>query len=124
MTPAELINPNFRDVVENTFKADGSLDPALFVSRLTPDAIFQLGGNPPVNGRDRIRELLVETFRTFQHVEHRLLKAYELADVLVYEAVVTYTFGDGRKLEVPYANILEFDGNLVRRYRVYLDLPQ
>jgi len=42
--------------------------------------------------------------------------------VLIYEAVVLYTDKDGHKSEMPYVNILKIDGELVKRYRIYLDL--
>jgi hypothetical protein len=121
LTPNDLINPHYRAVIENTFKADGSLDAGLFVSKLTADATFQLGGNPRLTGRETIRLMLVETFRALLSVEHRLVKAYELPDVLIYEAVVVYTYRDGQRAEVPYANFLDFDGELVKNYRIYLD---
>ena len=122
MTPSDLINPIYRSVMENTFKADGLLDAALFVSRLTEDATFQLGGTPPVAGRETIRRMVAETFANFKAVKHTLVKAYELADVLIYEAVVEYTYQNGQSANFPYANILDFDGPLVRRYRIYIDL--
>ena len=121
MHPHELTNPKFRAVVENTLKADGALDAALFVTKLTTDATFQLGAAPPVTGRDAIQTMVAGAFAAFQSVEHRLAKVYELDDVLIYEAVVVYAFKDGRKAEIPYANFLEFEGDLVKRYRVYLN---
>lgn len=122
MDTKDIVSPRFRSVVENTFAADADLDAARFVSRLTPDATFQLGGKPAVNGRDAIRAMVVQTFSAFARVEHALRAAYELGDVLVYEAEVNYTFRDGRSLRVPYANVLHFAGDLVGSYRIYLDL--
>ena len=122
MNPQQIASPRFRAVVENTFAADAALDAGRFVGRLAPDATFQLGGQPPVTGREAIRTVVAETFSAFKHVEHSLRAAYELSDVLVYEADVQYTFRDGRRLTVPYANVLGFSGEFVQSYRIYLDL--
>jgi hypothetical protein len=109
-------------VVENTFKADASLDAALFVSRLTEDATFQLGSNPPVVGRETIRLMLVDMFGAMRGIRHKLVKVYELPSVLIYEAVAIYNYKSGPQAEIPYANFLDFEGDLVKRYRIYLDL--
>lgn len=122
MTPQDIRAPRFRSVVENTFAADASLDAARFASRLTPDATFQLGGNPAVIGREAIRATVEQTFAAFEKVEHTLRAAYELDDVLVYEADVHYTFRGGRRVQLPYVNVLRFSGDLVGSYRIYLDL--
>ena len=120
MTPAEIVSPRFRRIVENTFAADAALDPDLFVQGLTQNATFQLGAHPPVNGREAIKAMLVATFAPFSTVHHQLLAAAEAADILMYEAVVTYHFKDGRTVDASYANVLRFDDDLVRHYRVYL----
>ena len=122
MHAADISNPLYRAVVENTFAADASLDPGRFVSCLTPDATFQLGGNPPVDGRDAIRDMLTGLFSSFERVRHTLRQAYELPAVLIYEADVEYTFKNGSSRTVPYANVLRFEGHLVRSYRIYLDM--
>ena len=120
MTPADITTPRFRRIVENTFAADAALDPDLFVQGLTADATFQLGAQPPVTGREAIKAMLVATFAPFSTVHHQLLATAESENILMYEAVVTYHFKDGRTVEAPYANVLRFEDSLVQHYRVYL----
>ncbi len=124
MTPAAIKTPRFRAVVENTFAADAARDAARFVTRLSEDATFQLGGQPPVHGRAAIEAMIAATFCAFAAVEHELVRAMEAdeQDLLIYEAIVHYTFADGRVAAVPYVNVLDFADDLVRRYRIYLDL--
>jgi ketosteroid isomerase-like protein len=124
MTPEDLSSPRFRAVVANTFAADGARDAAAFVARLTDDARFQLGGQPAVIGKAAIEAMLVQTFAAFAGVEHRLIRAVEAEDrdLLVYEAEVTYRFANGGTASAPYVNVLDFAGELVKGYRIYLDL--
>lgn len=122
MTPQDLKTPKFRASVSNTFKAYATVDAALFCEGLTADAVFRLGGNPPVVGRDAVRALLEQTFAAFRSVEHRLHRAFEAEDRLIYEATVTYTLLNGRTIEADYANVLTFAGDLVSDYRIYIDL--
>lgn len=122
MQTADIRNPHFRETVENTFRADASLDADLFVRMLTSDATFRLGARPPVTGRDPVRAMLAQSFRAFRSVRHRLTEAYEFDDVLIYDASVQYDMADGRKIEADYVNVLKFAGALVRDYRVYIDL--
>jgi uncharacterized protein (TIGR02246 family) len=122
MTPDDIQNPAYRDVVKNTFAADAARDADRFVSKLTPDASFRLGGNPAVVGRDAIRDMVGRMFTAFRSVRHRLVDAFDGPGTLVYEAEVTYTLDDGRELTAPYVNVLRFEGEQVRDYRIYLDL--
>ena len=123
MTPDDSIRDlRFRQVVARTFRADAALDAALFVESLMPDATFQLGGNPPIQGRDNVKAMVAQTFAAFRSVRHTLRAVHELPATLIYEADVAYEFADGRRLTLPYANILGFDGDLVSSYRIYIDL--
>lgn len=112
----------FRKIVENTFAADQALDAERFVNGLTADGSFRLGGLAPVVGRDAVRVMVAETFTAFTSVVHTLLSVVEGADILAYEAIVNYHFKDGRTAELPYCNVLHFQGDLVQDYRIYLDL--
>lgn len=124
MNTDEIRTPRFRTVVENTFAADSARDAKLFVERLTEDASFQIGGQPPVYGRAAIEMMLVAMFTKFAAIEHELVRVVEADDagVLVYEAIVHYTSAPGEVTSVPYANVLDFDDDQVRKYRIYLDL--
>jgi len=122
MTPDDLRTPRYRALVTNTFRADGARDAALFVKGLTPRASFQLGAHPAVVGREAIQAMVADVFRGFRRVDHTLLRAYELEDVLIYEAKVTYEQNDGRVIEPEYVNVLRFEGDLVSDYRIYIDL--
>ena len=122
MTPADIRSDRFRSSLENTFRADATLDPDLFAAGLTEGATFRLGANPAVVGREAVRKMLRATFQAFTSVGHVLRQAYELADVFIYEGTVTYSLKDGSAVTADYANVLRFDGPLVADYRIYIDL--
>ncbi len=122
MTPQDIRTPRFSALVASTFEADAAVDADAFVRGLTADVTFQLGGNPPVTGRDAVRGMVSEAFKAFRHVRHTLRRVFEMDDVLIYEATVTYEFAQGGSLLADYVNVVTCEGHLVRDYRIYIDL--
>jgi uncharacterized cupin superfamily protein len=48
--------------------------------------------------------------------------SWDVDDVTVVRAEVEYTRKDGKHVTVPNADILTFDGELVRHWQIYIDL--
>lgn len=77
---------------------------------------------PPVRGKTASRKLL-ERFQADMHgIEWRIFAHCETADRLFIEGVDDYTTTDGHRVAVPYAGVLEFDGDLIIGWRDYVDL--
>ena len=110
-----------RDVAR-IFAAIDSFDPEKFVAHLTPDAVFRFANAEPATGRPAIKEAVNDFFGTIDGLTHHIRNVYESGDVVVVQLDVEYRRKDGKLVSVPNADILTFDGDLVRDWRIYIDL--
>ena len=122
MTGSMSINPHYATVIDAIFEADHAKDADRFVRVLCEDASMRIGGGEALVGRAAIHDAVVGLFSQFSGITHRLVRAYDFAPKLIYEAEVTYELSDGDSMIFPYANILTFNGNLISDYRIYIDL--
>jgi hypothetical protein len=104
-------------------KADKERDAALFAALFLEDGEFHLGSAPALRGPRAIEGGVAAFFGSLgAGIEHELRAAWETDDTLVWQADVTWTLGDGRRVTAPYVNVLRFAGDQVRDYRVHVDL--
>jgi ketosteroid isomerase-like protein len=99
-----------------------TLDPDKFVAHLTPDVTFRFGNNDPVTGRAAVREGVAGFFTTISGMSHHILNVYESGETVIAKIDVEYLRQDGKSVTVPNADILVFDGDLVRDWQIYIDL--
>jgi ketosteroid isomerase-like protein len=108
------VRPIFADI--------DSFDPDRFVAHLTPDAVFRFGNGNPVVGREAVREAVAGFFGTIDGLHHQTLNTWEIGDTVIAQIDVEYVRKDGKHVTVPNADILVFDGDLVRAWQIYIDL--
>jgi ketosteroid isomerase-like protein len=99
-----------------------SFDVDRFVAHLTPDVTFRFGNADPIHGRDAVREAVLGFWGTIDGLTHHLVKVIESGDTMVAKINVEYVRKDGKHVTVPNADILEFSGDLVRDWQIYIDL--
>jgi ketosteroid isomerase-like protein len=99
-----------------------SFDPDRFVAHLAPDAMFRFANANPALGREAIREAVAGFFTTIDGLRHYVLNTWEIGDTVIVQAEVEYTRKDGKSVTIPNADILLFDGDLVRDWQIYIDL--
>ncbi|MGA2825629.1 MAG: nuclear transport factor 2 family protein [Streptosporangiaceae bacterium] len=99
-----------------------SFDVERFVAHLTPDVTFRFGNAEPIHGKDAVREAVLGFWSTIDGLTHHLVKVVESGDTMVAKINVEYLRKDGKSVTVPNADILEFDGDLVRDWQIYIDL--
>ena len=104
------------------FAAIDANDAASFVSYLTEDAVFRFGSAPPVKGREAIREAVDGFFSTIAGCRHVIRNSLGGGDTLVCEGEVTYRRHDGSELSLPFADVFEYDGDLIAHYKIYMDI--
>ena len=104
------------------FAAIDAGDTASFVSYLTEDAVFRFGSAPPVHGREQIREAVDAFFGTIAGCRHTIRSSICSGATLVCEGEVTYRRHDDSEITVPFADILEFEGDLIADYKIYIDI--
>lgn len=110
-----------RDVAK-IFAAIDSFDPDKFVAHLTPDARFRFANADPVIGRAATREAVAGFFSTIDGLTHRILNVWEIGDTVIAQIDVEYLRKDGKTVTTPNADILVFDGDLVRDWQIYIDV--
>ncbi|WP_432838295.1 nuclear transport factor 2 family protein [Dactylosporangium sp. CA-092794] len=108
--------------VKTIFAGIDTLDPANFVRHLTEDVVFQFGNNDPVVGRDAVAEGVRGFYTTIAGMRHDVRQVYVDGDIAIAKVDIVYTRLDGKSVTVPNADILTFEGDKVRDWRIYIDL--
>jgi len=99
-----------------------AFDPGKFVAHLTPDAKFRFANADPVTGRAEVKEAVAGFFSTIDGLTHHILNIYEFGETVIAQIDVEYRRKDGKSVTVPNADILVFDGDLVRDWQIYIDV--
>lgn len=108
-------------LLDDLFGAIDELNTDRFVQFLTDDARFRFGSGPPANGQPQIREAVHNFFSSIAGCSHRLSNILQEGRTLVCEGEVTYTRHDGSEITLPFANVFEFEGDLIADYKIYAD---
>ncbi len=65
---------------------------------------------------------MAQFFSSIAGLRHDILALYEDGDVVVAKIDVNYTRHDGQVVVTPNADILTYEGDLVRDWQIYIDL--
>ena len=112
----------YDELLENLFACIDRKDAEGFAAFLTPDGTFRFGSGPVAEGRDAVRAAVDGFFATVAGLSHRLHNTVLDGDTLIMEGEVTYTRHDGSEITLPFANVFEMAGDLIRQYKVYADV--
>lgn len=104
------------------FAAIDAKDTAAFLAKLSPTAVFRFGASPPAQGRDAIGSAVDSFFSSITALRHDLKNQIVDGAILACEGDVTYTRHDGSTITLPFADIFEFDGDLIDSYRIYMEI--
>jgi ketosteroid isomerase-like protein len=99
-----------------------SFDPGKFVAHLTDDVVFRFGNGEPAVGRAAVREAVAGFFTMIDGLTHHVLNVWDIGATSVAQIDIEYLRKDGKRVTVPNADILTFDGDLVRHWQIYIDL--
>ena len=110
-----------RDVAK-IFSAIDSLDPAQFVAHLTPEVRFRFGNAEPVTGRAAVRAAVAGFFATIDGLTHHIRNSWTVGDTAIVQIDVEYRRKDGATVLVPNADILTYEGDLIRDWQIYIDV--
>jgi len=108
--------------IGGVFAAIDNKDAASFVQYLTEDAVFRFGSAPPVRGRQAICEAVDGFFATIAGCRHAIGNSFGKSSTFVCEGQVTYLRHDDSEITVPFANIFEYEGDLIADYKIYVDI--
>jgi hypothetical protein len=110
-----------RDVTK-IFAAIDSMDPAQFVAHLTPDVTFRFANADPVTGRDGVAAAVGGFYSTISGMKHHIKNVWEIDGTVIAQIDVEYLRQDGKTVITPNADILIFEGDLVRDWQIYIDV--
>jgi hypothetical protein len=110
-----------RDVAK-AFADIDAFDPDKFVAHLTPDARFRFGNADPVTGREAVREAVAGFFSSIDGLTHHIKNIWEFEDTVIVQIDVEYLRKDGKTVITPNADILIYEGDLVRDWQIYIDV--
>ena len=110
-----------RDVAK-AFADIDAFDPDKFVAHLTPDARFRFANMDPAIGRDAVKEAVAGFFSTIDGLTHHIKNVWEFGDTVIVQIDVDYLRKDGKTVITPNADILIYDGDLVRDWQIYIDV--
>lgn len=113
---------NQRALLTDLFATIDAMDTAGFVARLTPTAEFRFGPAPPVRVRAQIGEAVDAFFATIAGLHHDVKNIIGDGERVACEGDVTYTRHDGTAVTLPFADVFDFDGDLIAGYRIYIDI--
>lgn len=93
-----------------------------FAAGLTPDVEVVVGNNPPMRGRQAVKEGIGHFWSSIGGLKHNFVNVAESQGLTFLEARVDYLRKDGKKVTVPVVTVLERKGELVRSLRIYFDI--
>jgi ketosteroid isomerase-like protein len=108
--------------VQQIFADIDSFDADRFVAHLTDDAVFTFANAEPAVGRDSITGAVTGFFGSIDGLTHHIREVYEFGDTVIVKIDVEYVRKDGKRVTVPNADVLEFEGDLVRDWQIYIDV--
>ena len=111
-----------RDRLTDLFAAIDGKDADRFVEFLTPDGSFRFGSAPKVEGREAVRAAVAGFFDSIRGLSHEINAVFGSGDTLFCEGETTYTRHDGSTVTVPFADVFEYDGELIAEYKIYADI--
>ncbi len=110
--------------IDELFDAIDSMDSVKFSSFLNEEADFIFGNSPVVSGRINIENAVGGFFQSIQAIKHHDLQIFQNNNFVIVRGNSTYTRKNNTKLTVGFCNVLEFDGNLIKNYHIYIDLSE
>src|SRR6266545_1932463 len=73
-------------------------------------------------GKAAVREAVAGFFATIDGLTHHVHNVWDVGETSIVQIDVEYRRKDGKSVTVPNADILTFDGDLVRNWQIYIDL--
>jgi ketosteroid isomerase-like protein len=92
-----------------------------FASFITEDGQFRFGSTAPVHGRQNIRDYVAAFFTMIKSSRHKVVNAWKEDGVIIWQGEVLYTRLNGTEITIPFVNIFNMDGDLIKDYLIYID---
>ena len=103
------------------FASIDAKDTDRFLSYLSDDATFRFANQPAAIGHRAIGEAVDGFFAAIGASRHEVSTVWTPGDAVICQRQVTYTRHDGSVLSVPFINVFDMAGALIRHYSIYID---
>jgi ketosteroid isomerase-like protein len=110
------------DWVKDYYAAVDSMNMEKYLSFHTDDIKFRFGSNPTTTGKDAVVQGLSQLWGALESLSHTMTGLWQIDNVTIVEADVTYTRKDGKVVVLPAASILRREGDLVNDMRINMDI--
>jgi ketosteroid isomerase-like protein len=110
------------DLVKQAFALVESNNVDEYIKGFTADAIYKVGNLEPVIGPDAIKAFAAPIMENFSKVDHDVKNMWEKDDIVFVEMVLVYNRKDGKTFEIPALDIIEFEGDKVKKLQSFLDI--
>ncbi len=110
--------------IKQLFQTVDNRDTDAFLTFLSDDVVFRFGNAEPVKGKENVGGAVQSFFESIKALSHDLHDIWEHPGAVVCHGMVTYTRRDSTTLTVPFADIFQIDGDLVRDYMIFIDVSQ
>lgn len=110
------------DRLDSLFAAIDAKNTDAFLDFLADDGSFRFGSAPELHGHAAIKAGVDGFFASIAGSRHSLLNILYKDATLVCEGEVTYIRHDASELTLPFTNVFELSGELISRYKIYIDI--
>ena len=111
-----------RCFAETLLKTVDEMNVERFISFLSEKAEFRFGSAAAVCGKIEVAGAVGGFFSGIKGLRHHLVEVWEFADSIICQGDVAYTRLDESQVTIPFMNYWQMDGELIRRYLIYMDL--
>ncbi len=108
--------------VTELFASIDSMNTDKFATYLTDDSAFTFGNSPSAVGKETVHNVVEGFFQSIKSVEHTDLQTIGSGDFIVVRGNSKYTSHNDSTLTVPFCNVFGMQGELIKDYRIYIDL--
>jgi hypothetical protein len=110
-----------REVKEIFADIDG-MNADAFVAHLTEDVTFRFGNAEAAHGREAVAAAVNGFWGTIGGLTHHVLNTWDFGETTICQIDVEYKRLDGNTVVTPNADILVFEGDLVKDWKIYIDV--
>jgi ketosteroid isomerase-like protein len=108
-------------LIGKVFHASETRDVDAFMALVADDIELRLGSQTPVHGKTAVRRVIAVVLYSMKSVEHRLVEAWERGNKMAFQGMATGVTLDGKRVRIPYVDVVEWEGDLIKCYWVNLD---
>lgn len=96
-------------------------DGKVFSEFISEDGTFKFGNNEPVLGRKNIEDYVNAFFNMIKSSNHKVIKVWDDGNSIVWQGEVVYLRLDTKEVTVPFVNVFNMDGDLIKDYLIHID---